>query len=284
MLDFECPYCQRAEETLQQLRDHYGPEKLRIVAKPYPLPFHRFDGPRQSQRWQSSVEQATKRFFIREDRLRASKRVGRSEARPVGARGDEGRSSASVHGGTRRAAHRDRDFAEHAGVDGTPCFFVNGVVLTGAQPYEQFAAVIDAELIAQEQARAGGKGTSYSERAAMNFVAPEKAPTAAEPDEDLNTWKVPVGSSPVLGPADALVTIIEFSDYQFRSVRKSKRHWTSSSRNTETPFASRSSTTRCPFTRARFRRQSSRSRRTRRRATTRFGERAALSSTRPRRA
>ena len=33
-----------------------------------------------------------------------------------------------------------------AGVNGTPAFFVNGVLISGAQPFEAFKEVIDAEL------------------------------------------------------------------------------------------------------------------------------------------
>ena len=33
-----------------------------------------------------------------------------------------------------------------AGVSGTPAFFVNGISISGAQPFEVFKAVIDAEL------------------------------------------------------------------------------------------------------------------------------------------
>jgi protein-disulfide isomerase len=35
---------------------------------------------------------------------------------------------------------------QKAGVSGTPAFFINGVFLNGAQPYERFKAVIDREL------------------------------------------------------------------------------------------------------------------------------------------
>jgi protein-disulfide isomerase len=37
--------------------------------------------------------------------------------------------------------------AAQIGVGGTPTFFINGKVLIGAQPYENFAAAIDAELV-----------------------------------------------------------------------------------------------------------------------------------------
>ena len=42
--------------------------------------------------------------------------------------------------------NKDTEDAAAVGVTGTPAFFVNGVLLSGAVPYEQFAAIIDKEL------------------------------------------------------------------------------------------------------------------------------------------
>src|SRR5690606_3058588 len=39
--DFECPFCGRVNPTIKQLKAKYGPEKLRIVWKHHPLPFHK---------------------------------------------------------------------------------------------------------------------------------------------------------------------------------------------------------------------------------------------------
>ncbi len=38
--DFRCPFCSRVEPTLKQIRDTYGPDKVRMVWKNEPLPFH----------------------------------------------------------------------------------------------------------------------------------------------------------------------------------------------------------------------------------------------------
>jgi len=35
---------------------------------------------------------------------------------------------------------------QRAGVTGTPAFFINGRFLSGAQPYEKFAEIIEDEL------------------------------------------------------------------------------------------------------------------------------------------
>src|SRR5690242_422966 len=39
--DFQCPFCSRVGPTLKQIKDKYGPDKVRIVWKHNPLPFHK---------------------------------------------------------------------------------------------------------------------------------------------------------------------------------------------------------------------------------------------------
>ncbi len=51
---------------------------------------------------------------------------------------DEGRFAAEVQ--------RDLDEAQRYGVNATPAFFVNGRLLSGAQPFEEFQRIIDDEL------------------------------------------------------------------------------------------------------------------------------------------
>ena len=43
----------------------------------------------------------------------------------------------------------DRKQGEALGVDGTPAFFVNGILLTGSQPMESFVQIIESELARQ---------------------------------------------------------------------------------------------------------------------------------------
>src|SRR5438552_1915346 len=38
--DFQCPFCSRVEPTVDQIKTTYGPDKVRIVWKHEPLPFH----------------------------------------------------------------------------------------------------------------------------------------------------------------------------------------------------------------------------------------------------
>lgn len=215
VVDLQCPFCDRAEATLRQIREHYGPEKIRIVLKHYPLPFHPYAKPAAIAALaveRAAGDDAVFRFvttvYSRQPELDGAKLA--EWAREASSTGSP---HASALGFEEQLA-RDRDFADRVGVNGTPGFLINGVLLSGAQPYEAFTALIDSELAAIDQQRLEGKGTSYADRTLANFVAPAKAPTADEPDEDLSIWKIPVGASPVLGPEDALVTVVEFSDYQ----------------------------------------------------------------------
>jgi|TARA_B100001964_G_scaffold244899_1_gene328723 protein-disulfide isomerase len=40
----------------------------------------------------------------------------------------------------------DASYGSQIGVSGTPTFFINGIKLVGAQPYEAFKQVIESEL------------------------------------------------------------------------------------------------------------------------------------------
>ncbi len=39
--DFECPFCSRIEGTIDQVKQQYGPDKVRVLWKNQPLPFHK---------------------------------------------------------------------------------------------------------------------------------------------------------------------------------------------------------------------------------------------------
>jgi protein-disulfide isomerase len=65
---------------------------------------------------------------------------------------------ACVAAGTHKAAvQADIDEGRKLGVTGTPAFFINGRLVSGAQPFEHFARIIDDELARARDAAQSGQ-------------------------------------------------------------------------------------------------------------------------------
>lgn len=90
------------------------------------------------------------------------------------------------------------------GIQGTPGFFVNGRFLGGAFPYEFFKEIIDKELAGT----ATDTCSDYSQQ--LQQYCKDEANAAFKPAPQ----NVEIGTSPVIGKADARVTIIEYSDFE----------------------------------------------------------------------
>ncbi|MBM4320643.1 MAG: hypothetical protein FJ125_11965, partial [Deltaproteobacteria bacterium] len=101
------------------------------------------------------------------------------------------------------------------GARGTPAFFVNGTLISGAQPLDKFKKIVDDELAVVDKLLQGGAELAaiYAKRVDANFKAPAADRARAEED-DSAVYKVPLGSSAVLGSAEALVTVVVFSEFQ----------------------------------------------------------------------
>lgn len=215
VLDLQCPFCARLHSTLASLRARYGPEKLRIVVKHNPLPFHQ-RAERAALEALSVRRAAGDEAFFRFLEIVYTRQQELSDEALVGWAQQVARSRWKPAGPAEaEQLRRDMAFAKNAGAYGTPTSFINGIRVSGAQPFDVFVAEIDKELTAMGEARRAGKPVAYAQRAALNFTPPDlslKAENKAEDDNKI--WKVPVGSSPVLGPPDALVTIVEFADFQ----------------------------------------------------------------------
>ena len=217
--DFQCPFCARAVPTLEKLKAQYGPADLRIVWKHMPLGFHAHARPAAEASQAAFALGGSEAFW----RFHA-KAYGGGELPDAfdGWAADVGVDPASFKAAIE--AHRggpvvddDVALAGKLNVDGTPDFFVNGVEMSGAQPFEKMAQVIDDAIVQAKAAVDHGVP-----RDALYLVAStynrKNHPTAAEPEEpkadDKTICQVPVGKSPALGPATALVTVVEFSDFQ----------------------------------------------------------------------
>jgi len=222
--DFECPFCSRVEATFAQIRETYGPSKVRVVWKNTPLPFHPHAKPAAEAAmgvFQLAGNDAFWQFHDlafrnQRDLTEANFEVWAAQAGAP----DLGAFKAGLTS-HRWAEKVDADVAngKAIGVNGTPASFINGKLLSGAQPFEKFKDLIDSELAAVA-AGAPSKDV-YVARAKANFKAP-----AARDDDDgdkadtTTVWAVPLGNAPTRGPKTAQVTIIEFADFQCPYCRK----------------------------------------------------------------
>lgn len=221
--DFECPFCGKVETTLSQLKETYGPEKLRVIWKNNPLPFHKSARPAALAAgtvFGLAGSQAFWKFHEQAFQNQRALTPENFEAWAAAAGVDKAKFKAAMDS-KQFDAKIDTDMNEGkaAGVTGTPASFINGVFLSGAQPIEKFKAIIDEQLKAAEAKKAAGVKADriYVELSKENKAkAPPPADKKADPSKDDKTvWKVLVGeNAPQKGPATAPVTIVLFSDFQ----------------------------------------------------------------------
>jgi protein-disulfide isomerase len=220
--DFQCPFCSRGEATIDQVKTTYGQDKVRIVWKNEPLSFHPNAKPAAEAAMGVFALKGADAFWKFHD-LAFKNQQTLGDENYVTWAGQAGVTDiAKFKAGL--AAHtwadkveKDHAIAQKAGVNGTPAFFINGASLSGAQPFEKFKTLIDQELTKAQAKIAGGtpKDKVY---VAMSTENKKNAPAPKEEEEEKedtkSVFKVPVGQSPQLGNANALVTIVEFSDFQ----------------------------------------------------------------------
>ena len=216
--DLECPFCARAQPTVTELERRYGPHQLRVAFKHYPLPFHRHArGAAQAARAVLELRGSDAFFGYIDTLFRDQTHLEPDQLERAALAFGVDPAAFAARVGSRELSDRieaDRTLAERLGIDGTPHFLINGIHVSGAVPLGELAAPIDRELgRAAELREHGVAAREISARLTRdNFRAPP--PDLGEEPEDTTVWNVPLGDSPRLGPDDALVTIIEFADFE----------------------------------------------------------------------
>jgi len=144
--DFQCPYCSRVNPSLESLMKEYK-GKIRVVFKHQPLSFHKRARPaaiaslaahEQGKFWEyHDLVFANAKKLSDEDLLDYAKQLKLKMKKFK-------KDLAS----DKLAKMVDRHQAEAAkvGARGTPTSFINGVMIKGAQPVDNWKKVVDSEL------------------------------------------------------------------------------------------------------------------------------------------
>jgi predicted DsbA family dithiol-disulfide isomerase len=144
--EFQCPYCAQVQPTLKRIKEHFG-DNVRIVFRNFPLPRHE-DAPKAAEAASCADEQG--KFWEMHDKLFANNSKLRVEnlktyAAELGLETD--RFNECLDTGRLGAKWRtDKRDGGIYGVTGTPAFFINGRMVGGSVPYEEFLVVIQEEL------------------------------------------------------------------------------------------------------------------------------------------
>ncbi|MFH1276388.1 MAG: thioredoxin domain-containing protein [Candidatus Woesearchaeota archaeon] len=147
--DYECPFCGRFySQTYGQLKAKYiDTGKVKLVFRDFPLSFHA-----QAQKAAEAAECAGEqdKYYEMHDLLFEKGVSGgvnafKSYAAELGL--DTTAFNTCLDSG-QMASEIRKDFSDgsRAGVKGTPAFFINGKLLSGAQPIQAFEQLIEAEL------------------------------------------------------------------------------------------------------------------------------------------
>ena len=148
--DYHCPFCKRAKPTLEALLARY-PDTVRLVYLDLPLDSLHPNARAAAEAAHCAGDQG--KYWPFHDKLLdyapdASPDTLKKIAGEVGL--DGAAFDRCVAAGTHKVrVQASTEEAARLGISGTPAFLVNGRLISGAQPLEAFAKIIDEELAAK---------------------------------------------------------------------------------------------------------------------------------------
>jgi len=146
--DYECPFCQKwVMEVMPRIFEKYG-DQVRIVYRDYPLIGLHDNAAPAAEAANCANDQGN--YWPYHDLLfSGQRRLGREtfEAYAQELKLDMNEFKACLDDRRhQKEVEADYNYASELGVQSTPTFFINGLALVGAQPFEVFERVIDMEL------------------------------------------------------------------------------------------------------------------------------------------
>lgn len=162
--DFQCPYCKRARPTVNRILSEYK-DKVRYVFRDFPLSFHLAAKPaanaancaqEQGKYWEYNTElwENTGILSKASQLIRDNKQDEADKFLKEGFARIAGKLDLNMDK-FNKCVEEERYFAEiekdleegqKSGVSGTPAYFINGIYISGAQPFSAFKKIIDEEL------------------------------------------------------------------------------------------------------------------------------------------
>jgi len=143
--DIECPYCKKAQGTLDQILAAY-PNDVKLVSRDFPLPMHKRAIPAaeavlcakdQGKYWEYRSKTFASPDLQDVDLIRIAKELSLNEKKFKSCLQSNQKIPQIM---------ASMEEARGLGVQSTPHFFVNLREVRGAQPFESFKAAIDQEL------------------------------------------------------------------------------------------------------------------------------------------
>jgi protein-disulfide isomerase len=151
--DFQCPYCARFQsDTLPQILSNYG-DRVRFVYRDFPLVSLHANALKAAEASECADDQGA---YWKYHDLLFQNQSALDDASLKSYAASLGLDTATFNqcldsDKYMSEVQKDEQDGIAAGVQGTPSFFINGMPLTGAQPYSVFQAAIESAL-----AKAGG--------------------------------------------------------------------------------------------------------------------------------
>ena len=149
--DFQCPYCSRGANTIEEVRKKYG-KKVGFVFKHLPLPFHSMAQPAAEYFEAIALQNAGKAYRFHDEVFKnqgdlqsKGESLLQELAKKVGA--DLAQLKKDVKSSkVQKRIEEDKQEAQAFEITGTPGFIVAGISLKGAYPIQAFEEIIERRL------------------------------------------------------------------------------------------------------------------------------------------
>jgi protein-disulfide isomerase len=144
--DYQCPFCGKSRPTVNQILSQYK-GKVRYVLRDFPLSFHKdslkaHEGAHcageQDKYWEMNKKLFENQRAIKIEDIKKYAEELKLKMDKFNECLDSDKYADIVK--------QNQEYGEKVGVSGTPAFFINGRMVSGARPFSSFQEIIDDEL------------------------------------------------------------------------------------------------------------------------------------------